>query len=197
MNNWKKAQNWELDWWGNCTNTFGEEYKQFAYARCMGLKTFHNGKSPFNIDLNNASILDIGGGATSLLLKCVNHHHSKVVDPLKLPDWVIMRYQNAGIDFLNVTGESFNGAGFDEAWIYNCLQHTQNPELIIENAKQAANLIRIFEWIDTPTNEGHPHSLTKENLDTWLDGYGKVDLVNENTAVGKAYYGIFPKKSDY
>jgi len=29
---WQKAQRWEKDWWGNCTNTFGEETKQLLYA---------------------------------------------------------------------------------------------------------------------------------------------------------------------
>ena len=25
---WKKAAEWEREWWGNCVNTLGEEMKQ-------------------------------------------------------------------------------------------------------------------------------------------------------------------------
>ena len=80
---WQEAQRWELGWWGDCTNTYGEEEKQLLYASRMGLKSFHNGKSPYNFDLDGMSILDIGGGPVSLLLKCINFRKAKVVDPTK------------------------------------------------------------------------------------------------------------------
>jgi len=69
---WQQAQEWEFGWWGNCVNTYGEETKQLLYAARMGLTAFHDGKSPFNFDLGGASVLDIGGGPSSLLLKCTN-----------------------------------------------------------------------------------------------------------------------------
>lgn len=190
--NWQKAQQWEQSWWGNCVNTYGEETKQLLYAAKMGLKTFHDGKSPFNIDMGGARVLDIGGGPSSLLLKCVNVHGT-VIDPLPVPEWVKLRYEVADISHLFVRGEDCDAGGYDECWIYNVLQHTENPEKVIHNARHAAELIRLFEWIDTPTNEGHPHSLSKDVLDRWLGGEGKVEhLNNVNTCTGKAYYGIFP-----
>jgi hypothetical protein len=173
MHSWKDAQKWESLWWGNCTNTYGEETKQLLYAAKMGLRMFHNGKSPYNIDMKGAKVLDIGGGPTSLLLKCVNVEGT-VLDPLLLPEWVKSRYQVTGIELLRGTGESVIVDGFDECWIYNVLQHTENPEKVAQNARNAAKLIRLFEWIDTPMNEGHPHSLTKGLLDGWLCGEGKV-----------------------
>ena len=36
---WGEATVWEKNWWGNCCNTFGEEFKQLAYADKMGLKS--------------------------------------------------------------------------------------------------------------------------------------------------------------
>jgi len=192
---WKKAQRWESGWWGDCLNTFGEESKQMAYARRMGLRIFHNGKSPYNIDLQGRSVLDIGGGPVSLLLKCTNVGSvSSVIDPIldSVPEWVLDRYLSAGIEPIARKAEKLVSRYYDEAWIYNCLQHTEDPMLIIDNAKKVARIIRVFEWVETEINEGHPHSFTKEVLDNWLDGYGKVGIVNENTAKGKAYYGIFP-----
>lgn len=189
---WSEAQKWESSWWGNCVNTYGEEMKQLLYASRMGLKTFHDGKSPFNINMKGARVLDIGGGPVSLLLKCVNVHGT-VADPLQMPEWVRMRYDKALISLIQVRGEDIHSSNFDECWMYNVLQHTENPQKVVENARRAAKLIRLFEWIDTLTNEGHPHSLTKATLDNWLRGEGKVEVLNgQNTCTGKAYYGIFP-----
>jgi len=189
---WEKAQEWEADWWGNCANTYGEETKQLLYASRMGLQFFHNRKSPFNIDMKGASVLDVGGGPTSLLLKCVNVQ-GRVADPVAMPRWVCLRYAAAGIALDQVRGEELVERGWDEAWIYNVLQHTEDPGRVVANMKRAAKLVRIFEWVDTPRNEGHPHALSRELLDGWLGGEGRQEqLSGQNTCVGTAYYGIFP-----
>lgn len=187
---WRKAQEWEGSWWGNCCNVFGEEYKQLLYADRMGLEFFHDGKSPYNIDLRGKSVIDIGGGPSSLLLKCVNFSKAAVVDPMPMPDWVIARYVMANIAVLPEKGESLLWTECDECWVYNVLQHTEDPALVIKSARRAA-LIRIFEWIDTPVNVGHLHTLTEAKLNEWLGGEGKVEMVNQNNCRGKAYYGIF------
>jgi len=48
-----------------------------------------------------------------------------------------------------------------------------------------------FEWVDTRASLGHPAILTKDKLDYWLDGEGKVEEMS-GVCKGKAYYGIFP-----
>jgi len=192
---WKEAQEWEEDWWGNCQNTYGEEEKQLLYANRMGLKLFHNGKSPYNIDLGGKDVLDIGGGPASLLLKCVNFSTAMVIDPLRMPPWVLARYTTANILFGGLPGEEIQEGGWDEVWIYNVLQHSQNPATIIRQAQAAADVIRIFEWIDTEINIGHPHSLTEEKLNEWLGGEGKVEILNgQANCYGKCFHGIFPTK---
>lgn len=191
--NWKRAQEWEGAWWGNCVNTYGEEFKQLLYAEKMGLEAFHNGKSPYNFDLGGVSVLDIGGGPASLLLKCVNFSRALVVDPLVVPGWVGERYKLAGIEFLQGRAEDLDEEGWDECWIYNVLQHVESLRRVVKRARRAASLIRIFEWLDTPMNEGHLHTLTEDLLNEWLGGEGKVEQFSgRNTCVGKAYYGIFP-----
>lgn len=199
MSDWNKAQSWELSWHSNCINSFHEEEKQLVYAEKMGLVRKPTPKTPYNFDLGGKSILDIGGGAYSLLLKCVNYGQVCVVDPLmnKFPQWVRDRYDFAEIEAIEGTGEMNPKAWthtkylYDEVWIYNVLEHTFDPKNVIKHAKELGNIIRIFEWIDTPTNIGHISSLTEKDLNTWLGGEGKVELIRRGGAVGRCYYGIF------
>lgn len=189
---WSDCQEWEKSWHGDCAGTeFGERFKQIAYAKRMGLKFHHDGKSPFNIDCGGKSVLDIGGGPYSMLLFCKNVKGT-VIDPCEYPAWVRERYREAGIKLSRLAGEDMEEGGFDCCWIYNCLQHAKDPEKIITNARKVSKLIRIFEWIDCGTSDGHPHELTESKLNEWLGGEGKVEQINENNAVGRCYYGIFP-----
>jgi hypothetical protein len=217
---WEEAQKWEADWHGNCVNSLNEELKQLVYAHKMGLSITPTPKTPINFDLQGKSVLDIGGGAYSLLLKCVNFKTenegglpmgTSVIDPIDHPEWVKMRYESAGIFFKRMAGEDLrattskiDGDGlkenipfdeddkFDEIWIYNVLQHTKDPEKIIANARKIGKLIRIFEWVETPVNVGHLHTLKEDKLNEWLGGEGKVEYIDKSGCKGLCYYGIFP-----
>jgi len=192
MTKWQVAQAWEKDWWNNCINTYYEEMKQLVYAERMGLICTPDAKTRYRFDMEGKSVLDIGAGATSLLLKCVNVQ-GKIIDPLKFPDWVMQRYAAAGIVFERKKAEDMNiEEKFDECWIYNCLQHVEDPEKIIMNVRKSAKIIRIFEWIDTQPNEGHPRTLTEEKLNASFGGEGKVEMfTGQNGCKGRAYYGVF------
>lgn len=201
MSDWDEAQKWERAWHDNCINSFHEEEKQLVYAEKMGLVRKPTPKTPVNFDLNGASILDIGGGAYSLLLKCVNFAAgTMVVDPLmdKYPKWVLARYEEAGIATEAVRGEDLVKKDekeplWDEVWIYNVLEHCEDPEKVIRNAQRLGNIIRFFEWIDTArgVNVGHIHAFHRNQFDNWLNGQGKVEMFNRSGAVGKGYSGIF------
>ena len=198
---WLKAQKWERKWHGNCINSLNEEQKQLVYAEKMGITRSPTPKTPFNFDLKGKSILDIGGGAYSLLLKCVNLGNCFVVDPLmkKYPSWVINRYMEMDIVAFKGKGETLKNNPkieilFDEIWIYNVLEHVVKPKKVIENALEFGKIVRIFEWLNTRSNIGHPHTLTKKELDKWLGGEGKVENVSRGGAVGTAYYGVFKGK---
>ena len=107
--NWEEATKWEAKWHGDCISaSFGEEFKQLAYAKRMGLKTFHDGRSPFVFNLQGRSVLDIGGGSCSLLLKCLNRGVSVVVDPCDYPEWVNQRYIAAGITLAKIKAEDLD-----------------------------------------------------------------------------------------
>jgi len=196
MNNWKRAQEWEREWWSNCANTYGEEEKQLLYADRMGLVAFHNGKSPYNFDISGASVIDLGCGPCSLLLKCVNRGACKAVDPLLFPAWVSLRYRDAGIRYERGQAEHITDTGFDEAWLYNVLQHTEDPALVIQRARRAARIVRLFEWLGIADGTGHLHVLEEEQLNIWLGGEGKVEQLSERGCYGSAYYGIFVGAGD-
>jgi hypothetical protein len=194
---WEAAQKWEREWWGNCLNTYGEEEKQLVYAGRMGLQRSPKPGTPYNFDVMGRKIIDVGGGVCSLLCKCTGFAvGSIVVDPIlkDAPRWVNQRYVDNGILPLPVPAEELtkDSVGvFDEAWIYNCLQHTQSPKKIIENIKKLTKVVRIFEWIDHPKNLGHPHVLTEKKLNKWLGGEGKVEMLDLPTLKGKSFYGVF------
>jgi hypothetical protein len=193
---WDDDQQWESEWWGDCANTFVEETKQITYAEKMGLDAYFDyGKYPV-YDLNGKSILDIGGGPVSMLLKCVNFGRAVVVDPCNYPDWVDARYKALNIEYKIDEGENLIDdtwkKAFDEVWIYNVLQHTHNPELIIKNARNAGQIIRIFEWIDLPPCVGHPQMLKEKVMNEWLGGTGETEFLDGiNYCDDRAYYGVF------
>ena len=189
-----EAQAWEAEWWASCNfSTFGEEAKQLTYANLMGLVNEpREGKWPV-YDLAGKSVIDLGGGPVSMLLKTVNGGALTVVDPCPYPEWVGARYEAAGIVRYEQCAEGFDrDGGYDEAWLYNVLQHVESPRAVVETARRCARVVRVFEWVETETNVGHPHSLHASDLNDWLGGTGTVGMVNENGAVGLAYWGVFP-----
>lgn len=176
----------EKDYWGDCCNTYEEDMKHYVYAKYMQLQG-----TRYSFLLNNTSVLDIGGGPSSILLKCKNLKRGKVIDPIEYPQWTKDRYGYKNIDIGIYPGEDLIETGWDESWIYNCLQHTIDPSKIIDNAKKASKVLRIFEWINIPAHDGHPHMLTKENLDNWIGAPGNVVNLAEGGCYGTAYYGVF------
>ena len=184
---WQEANKWEANWWGDCVHTAYEEIKQTTYARLMGLDLDRG-------NLDGKSVLDIGGGPVSLLLKFKNKGACVVVDPLPVPGWVITRYQEHNIEYANKKAEDYDPGPervFDECWMYNCLQHVDDPFTIVKTMRKASRLIRVFEWVDMPISPGHIHTLREPILNMWLKGDGKPEFINENGCVGRCYYGIF------
>ena len=56
----------------------------------------------------------------------------------------------------------------DQVWIFNCLQHVRDPELVITRAKEIAPVIRFFEPVNYPTCVYHPHTFTEEDFRRWF-----------------------------
>ena len=191
MQTWAEAQQWEKNWHDNCVNSYQEESKQIDYAKRMGLIV--ESRSPHYpvIDFHNKTVVDIGGGPYSLLLKGINVTGT-VVDPLDIPQWCKDRYKAANITFVQAKVEDFDTGHYDIGLLYNCLQHTENPQKIIENMRKICDIIYIHEWLDTPISEGHIQTITKYNLDKWLDADGLVGFEKwSDTVITSYYYGLY------
>jgi hypothetical protein len=181
----------EADWWGMCGNTFHEEQKQLVYAKRLGLVADWTVGHPPAFNLDRRCVVDIGGGPVSLLLKAQDKGNSVVIDPCPYPHWVGERYRACGIRLMRMRGEDRWPGRYDEAWVYNVLQHVDDPEQVIANARARAKVVRLFEWVNVPAYPGHPQTLTASELARWLGGDGFVTHIDESGAVGEAFYGVF------
>ena len=191
---WDDAQRWESSWWdretSSCTNTFAEESKHDLFIVQMGIEQDSFGR----IDLGGKSVIDIGGGPVSILLRAHNGGRRKVVDPLanEWPRWVHERYEAAGIEVGSSRGEELSDEGFDEAWVYNVLQHVDDPKEVLKRALSSAETLRIFEWVKTGLYEGHIHDLSSEFLEGCIGQTGREITVWWNQdLVSHAFVGEF------
>lgn len=196
----------ELAFWASPGAEFGEQVKQLTYMKYLGLQFIHDGNSPFVIDKAGLAIMDIGGGPVSLLLKTIADR-KLVVDPTHYPDWVYRRYAENHMEFYIIAGERAHGDmvkdSFHEVWVYNVLQHVEEPEKIFKNiyaALKDGGVLRFVDWIDTPTNVAHPVSLTYNDVADMIFGASfstdqtlHSENINENGAIGRIVYGIFKK----
>jgi 2-polyprenyl-3-methyl-5-hydroxy-6-metoxy-1,4-benzoquinol methylase len=171
---WANAQRAESRFWGHCTHTYEEERKQLElYAPCMRLRVY----SDYTLDVCGNTVLDVGGGPVSMLLKCRNLAAGKVVDPLQVPAWVRARYADSNIAVQQVPAESMDEHRWDEVWCYNVLQHVVDPAACIEAICRAGRIIRAFEWLGTRVDTLHPHTFTEASLNTLYGARGKTTVL--------------------
>lgn len=202
---WNDAQAHELEYWGNCLGmrAWGEFVKQEMYGREMMLFEDYGKDWQGELNMQGASVLDVGGGPVSMTLRCVDSDRLVVVDPCGWPDSSHRRYARYGIKFIQSQGEELDTisprlGSFDEVWVYNVLQHTQNPQEVINQSlaclKQNGKF-RIFEWLNIPADTCHPHVLTAEWLLNMLSGLKVVKLnikrLKEFWSDADAFAGVF------
>jgi 2-polyprenyl-3-methyl-5-hydroxy-6-metoxy-1,4-benzoquinol methylase len=184
---WNDVQNHELEFWKLLgVNTFTEENKQlklYAPRLKFTVDEWHR------LDFENKSVVDVGSGPVSLLLKAKNLKKGYVVDPLmdKFPQWITDRYNFTKLTPISATGEDFKQKA-DMGLIYNVLQHVVDPEKLIENVKKQVKEIRVFEWINVPADSKHPHVLTAENLNKWFGTKGIEEHITEENSFTDCWY---------
>lgn len=198
---WADAQVHEAEYWGDCLGmrAWGEFTKQEMYGREMGLfEEFGEGMNG-ELDMRRCSVLDIGGGPVSMTLRCINASELVVADPLTWPQSALRRYANYGIKFIQSPAEELPDVGtFDEVWMYNVLQHVDDPQLVMHNIKHLitpTGTLRVFEWLNIPADSCHPHVLTPNLLLNGFAGLRILDVriprLNEYWSNADAFVGVF------
>lgn len=156
---WLEANEGEKSHWNTVLNSKELTEREDGYYRHAAVM-FLQKDNPTNI-----SVIDIGGGPLSLTL----HHdlgNCLVIDPILLTPPYMKNYTEHGISFIQSTAEDFladyTDKVYDEVWMYNCLQHTIDPDFIMENLWRVGKVLRISEPTNTPINTLHPHSFTPQ-----------------------------------
>lgn len=125
----------------------------------------------------SATVIDVGCGPDSRLLDHMNCRESVALDPLTFSGDAEEQYKVQKIPRVVMAAEDFKPwdtwerfSGWDEAWCYNCLQHTRDPWLVLKHlTRYARSTVRLFEWVDVPTDRLHLHVLTPDLLRSQFD----------------------------
>lgn len=135
-------------------------------------------------------ILDIGCGPESLMLLYDVAPGSVALDPLKFRVEDEEVYAAHGITRAIAPAETWewDGEPFDEVWIYNCLQHTMDPQRIMANAKRWGRRVRLWEWVNKGTDAQHLHGF---HADDFRDAF--KDWTPEHEVSGTWKDGLYAR----
>lgn len=117
-------------------------------------------------DLRERRIAEVGPADIPALSFCSNVGFSYIVEPL--PSDILSTF---GIAILKKKAEDVNFKYTDEVWLFNVLQHVEDPAKIVENAKKAS-VVRFFEPINYGIDACHLHNLTMEMFKEWFGDVG-------------------------
>jgi hypothetical protein len=164
-------------WWSVADRRAHEAEMRAWYAGMLRI--------PLGPTVRNRTVTDFACGPDSLLhvSRCWTEAHA--VDPLTFTDEDEARYRDAGIVRHIGTAEAYDKPQTDEAWAYNCLQHTYDWAMALRGiARTARHTVRLFEWVEVPTDELHLHTLTEPALRNVLtsEGFREVLFVRGESA---------------
>ncbi|MGA1048491.1 MAG: hypothetical protein ACO3UU_10790, partial [Minisyncoccia bacterium] len=107
LDRWLIANEWESKYWDlEVYLDVHQIQTQYTFAYYMGLFNYRTTPNIHVFDLQGKSILDVGGGPYSILLKCINYKKAKIIDPCKFPEWIYQRYKSKNIEFENIMAEN-------------------------------------------------------------------------------------------
>jgi 2-polyprenyl-3-methyl-5-hydroxy-6-metoxy-1,4-benzoquinol methylase len=180
---WEQAQSWEKEWWLADTNGrwSREGQKQLVYASLMGM--------PSDLNFQGKHLLDLGCGPVSLLHRA-RFASAIAVDPIDFGDEEAYAHRRIARIYGRAEDYAVDEM-FDEVWLYNVLQHVENPTQVLTVAKNAlrpTGALRIFEWINTPPCPGHLHEL---RLPLFEEALPASEWVREQWGTGRLTGPLF------
>ena len=180
---WDECQKGELDSWH--WNLYERPEMRPAknkgiIVRQMRLNWDDETEEIIDPEIDGKSIIEMGAGVLGQILYVKNLKKGTAVEPLKFPEWVLKRYEEHNVKFVNLPSElvTLESLGefekYDEAWIAGVLQHVLDPTEILRNMAKIAKKVRLSEWVDMPPHKDHPWMITQEMIHNTLDPIGKV-----------------------
>jgi hypothetical protein len=119
-----------------------------------------------NFDQWGKTIAEIGCGPYPATLFC-EHVLPLLYEPLWFPE-LKAATRDVTVRWYRQPFEDAPLVEAEECWLFNCLQHVRDPELVVTKAKQVAPVIRFFEPVDYPTCVYHPHTFTEADFRRWF-----------------------------
>lgn len=189
---WLNAQRLEREHHAYSVNDFDKYYAQ--YFDCYRQYFAHLGIS---FDLRGKSVVEIGGGPYPALPYCLNYEYGYIVDPIEYATYSI--FSDSRIKLRTITDLPKLVGPVDEVWLFNCLQHVEDPNVILKWCVQYGKTIRYFEPINLPTDSMHLHTLTPELFDPYFHNTMQIykaapDVKNFHQA--DCIFGVF-RRDDY
>jgi hypothetical protein len=138
-------------------------------------------------------VLDLGGGPLPLAVVAnLPLHQYTVVDPMSTVD--TLHRSSLTVERVTMAAEDYVGSPVGEAWGYNVLQHVIDPARVIATAKAHARRVRWFDWVDTPIESHHPHSISAD----WLrEQFADWRIVSDRTGTShnQKYIALIAERS--
>lgn len=175
---------WELPpaAWGAL---WSSEQRQRLYLQHMGLTLDEHGR----VDLQGRSVINFGGGPASLLLHAVNAGRLAVVDPLPMPEWVLLRYRDAGIALIRGDGEEeYRAQDWDEVWLSDYLTRVDDWRQALQRAAACGRSLRLVQSLDNA--RGRATDPTSAELTAWLGAMRPAPGDARSTRHGRLFVGI-------
>lgn len=180
--NWEIANHYESGHWEKFTAEVDTlSVSQPQYMESLSIKNDYFESGDLSLNFNGLKVLDVGGGPSSILLRSNKGHcelhdgfsEGVVIDPVKITEHQKIRYEYFGIRFIQDMAENitnyYNEKHFDECFIYNCLQHVEDPIKILDGITKVSKKIRIAEPIHIPMDKCHLHTFTEDYFANYFD----------------------------
>lgn len=138
-------------------------------------------------------IMEIGCADFPALRYCPDKEMCLIVEPL--PSDYLKRFcddEEVGLCPVKFEDPFIVITSMMEIWMFNVLQHVQDPEKFISKAKRA-RIVRYFEPINTGITPYHPHSFLKDDFERWFPEVNKYYNETTNSCFhdGPCCYGVY------
>lgn len=161
---WNEAQDAEREFHNKQLAEEGFESVKAQYAQNYAYYFKYLGLDP---EQHGKTIIEIGCADFPALEYCY-FEKGYLVEPLpsKILKDTVEDFPN--LELIQAKCEDVELPKADEVWLFNVLQHVQDPDLFIKRCKDAAEVIRFFEPIDWPIEIYHPHTFGFGDFVSWF-----------------------------